>query len=92
MPPSTTTVAPTTTAAPISGRSIFRANCAVCHGENGEGGYGANLQLSSLSLGQIIETVTYGRGAMEPWVDTLAPEEIEAVARYVRRLQTGEAP
>lgn len=61
----------------------------ICHGENGEGGYGANLILSSLTRAQIVTTVTFGRGAMEPFEDLLTPAEIDAVAGYVKRLQQG---
>jgi mono/diheme cytochrome c family protein len=65
------------------------ANCVICHGENGEGDYGANLQLSSLTLAQIVTTVTFGRGAMETFEDILTSAEIDAVARYVKGLQQG---
>jgi cytochrome c oxidase subunit 2 len=72
---------------PPNGSAIFRGNCAVCHGTNGEGGYGANLQASTLSRPEIINVVTNGRDAMEAWGGILDPDEIEAVARYVKNLQ-----
>jgi mono/diheme cytochrome c family protein len=89
MVPPTTVPPTTTTTAPLNGGAIFAANCVICHGENGEGGYGANLQLSSLTRRQIITTVTNGRGAMESFADLLTPAEIEAVAKFVKRLQIG---
>ena len=72
---------------PPNGRAIFSANCVVCHGANGEGGYGANLQASTLSRSQIINVVTNGRNDMEAWGGILDAEEIKAVARYVKNLQ-----
>jgi mono/diheme cytochrome c family protein len=40
-----------------------------------------------LSRSEIITVVTNGRDAMEAWGGILDPEEIKAVARYVKNLQ-----
>jgi mono/diheme cytochrome c family protein len=40
-----------------------------------------------LSRKQIIEVVTSGRGAMEPWAGVLTTAEIKAVAAFVKGLQ-----
>jgi mono/diheme cytochrome c family protein len=66
---------------------VFAANCGVCHGPTGEGDYGPNLHESTLSLAEIVEVVTFGREPMESFQDLLTAAEIEAVARFVERLQ-----
>jgi cytochrome c oxidase subunit 2 len=71
-----------------SGQEIYEANCARCHGPNGEGGVGMPLGdgavEDSLTLEGQIEVITDGRNAMPAWGGQLSAEEIEAVAVYER--------
>jgi cytochrome c551 len=80
--------APTTTAPPaeeepaVAGADVFADNCASCHGGDGGGGIGPNLQgVDSVDL--VITTATNGRGGMPSFEGRLDEQEIEAVADYV---------
>jgi len=70
------------------GQAIYQANCAQCHGPNGEGGRGLPLGdgavEESLSLEEQIDVITNGRGGMPDWGGDLSEEEIRAVALYER--------
>jgi len=70
------------------GQAIYEANCARCHGPDGEGGQGPALGNGEveghLSLDEQIDVITNGRNAMPAWEDSLSEEEIEAVATYER--------
>jgi cytochrome c oxidase subunit II len=72
----------------VSGQGIYEANCARCHGPNGEGGVGMPLGdgavEDSLTLEGQIEVITEGRNSMPAWGEQLSDEEIEAVATYER--------
>ena len=78
------------------GASIYAANCAECHGNNGAGdGFAANdfpVTASSftqelVSLDESIRILENGvRGTpMAPWTDRLGEDEILAVAHFVRQ-------
>ncbi len=80
------------------GKTLYEANCAVCHGPQGRGdGPGAaglnppppDLRgaASSWSDGQIAAQIQAGRGAMPPFGGALDDTAIWSVVRYVRRLQ-----
>jgi cytochrome c551 len=83
------TTAPPTTAPPVedgggdvAGADVFAGTCASCHGRDGGGGIGPNLQeVDSVDL--VITTVTNGRGGMPSFEGRLDQQEIEAVADYV---------
>ncbi|MDG2126671.1 MAG: cytochrome c [Fuerstiella sp.] len=55
----------------LTGREIFRNNCVVCHGQRGEGIFGASLKyaMSEYSRKAVISTITKGRMAksMPAW-------------------------
>lgn len=66
------------------GAAIYAANCAVCHGPEGEGGVGPSLQgVGAHGREPLIEVVTNGRGEMPAWAGRLTPEEIGAVVDYI---------
>jgi mono/diheme cytochrome c family protein len=67
------------------GAQIFAENCATCHGDQGQGGVGPNLQTSSKAGDEhaVIEQVKNGGGGMPPFDDKLSDQEIQAVADYV---------
>lgn len=71
-----------------SGQAIYEANCARCHGPNGEGGVGMPLGdgavVDSLSLDGQVEVITDGRNGMPAFGDQLSDEQIRAVAVYER--------
>lgn len=85
-----------------SGRAVFSANCATCHGDSGEGDGPAAVGLepppANLSDGTwvtgdgsieaIVNTIENGSPgtAMIGWEGTLTEAQIDAVARYVKSL------
>jgi mono/diheme cytochrome c family protein len=71
---------------PASGRHVFMRNCARCHGANGQGKIGPRLAGTSLSPGTIENAVTNGGGKMPSFKKQLSPDEVKAVAAYVRSL------
>ncbi len=76
------------------GQSVFEANCAVCHGQNGEGGVGPQLGGGAAVANfpdpaDQIAVVTDGRAAMPAWGSSLSEEEIAAVVAYEREGLSG---
>lgn len=70
------------------GETVYSANCARCHGPDGEGGVGPQLGDGAveedLTLEEHTEVVTNGRNGMPAWEGQLTPEEIDAVVLYER--------
>ena len=70
------------------GETVYSANCARCHGPDGEGGVGPQLGdgavEENLTLEEHTEVVTNGRNGMPAWEGQLSPEEIDAVVQYER--------
>ena len=63
-----------------------KAMCGTCHALQAAESYGQigpNLDMLRPQIDQIIYAVTNGIGVMQPWLDILTPEEIEAVAYFV---------
>jgi cytochrome c oxidase cbb3-type subunit 3 len=80
------------------GMALFKDNCADCHGDEGLGGVGEdamglplNMQsfLIIASKEYIVDTVKYGRSSrgMPPFEEDLSPEQINAVATFVKGWQ-----
>ena len=72
----------------VVGADVFSANCASCHGPDGDGGVGPQLSGGAVveSVGDpaaIAVVVTDGRGGMPSYSGRLSTEEIDAVAKYV---------
>lgn len=72
-----------------AGKAIYAANCAVCHGNAGEGGIGPNLVdeywLHGGDIKDIFAVVKYGvpEKGMVPWEQTLTPGQIAEVSNYI---------
>ena len=81
------------------GQKVYKENCAVCHGENGNGARWTQTTLNpsprnftdpavwdSLTRERMITSVTHGRPgtAMMPFNTRLSDEEIKAVVAYIR--------
>ena len=80
---------------PPDGASIFKSNCAMCHGADGKGiaamktpDFTDPKVLASLTDQQMLEIITNGKKgtAMPAWRDKLSEEDIRAVQAYVRSL------
>jgi cytochrome c oxidase cbb3-type subunit 3 len=86
------------------GESVFKANCASCHGPDGGGGVGPNLTDESYKSvkepGDILRVVGNGLagGAMPAWANRLGHKnDLVLVAAYVANLRgttpkSGKAP
>ena len=69
---------------------IYAAKCNACHGKDGKGTLvgqkmGApDLGTLKASEAEIAATITNGKGKMAAFNSKLTPEEIQAVAKYVK--------
>jgi cytochrome c6 len=74
---------------PVEGETLFRKNCARCHGADGTRGlFGAkNLKTSSLPDEAIALQIKNGKGFMPPFKKKLAADEIAKVMLYVKSLR-----
>lgn len=84
-----------------SGRVLYGDNCAACHGMNGAGASDKQGLLAPVmndddwlfggTIDKIYESIADGRqGMMSPHKDSLKPEQIDAVAKYVKALSEGK--
>lgn len=80
-----------------SGKVLFGDNCAACHGQNGIGTIDKQGLFAPIlndddwlfggNIDKIHETIVGGRQAMmTPHKDSLKPEQIDAVAKYVKAM------
>jgi mono/diheme cytochrome c family protein len=84
------------------GRDRFTIYCSPCHGAVGDGngvtrqyGMGAAAsyhddRLRKMAEGEIFNTITNGKGQMNPYADKLAPADRWAVIAYLRALQRAQ--
>jgi hypothetical protein len=84
------------------GRDRFTIYCSPCHGAVGDGngitkkyGMGATPsyhddRLRKMAEGEIFNTITNGKGQMNPYSDKLRPADRWAVIAYVRALQRAQ--
>jgi mono/diheme cytochrome c family protein len=71
------------------GRQLFQS-CVLCHKYDGrggpsEGGYGADLRVTTLTYEQLVHVITYGREArgMPPFKDLLEESKIDTLAKFI---------
>ncbi len=76
-----------------TGQSLFKANCAVCHGEDGKGsatGKALNVAdltseaVQKLTKAQIVKQIEDGKGNMPPFKSSLNHDQVEMLVAYVR--------
>lgn len=80
----------------INAKSLFEYHCATCHGSDGKGTKrGHELKARSFADAdwqakttdeQILNSITNGKKKMPRWSEKLKPEEMQALAKYVRKL------
>ncbi len=74
-------------AKPQSGLSVFHTKCSRCHGNDGRGNAVFNtpvLPASRLSEEEMVQVIAKGRSKMPAFSLELTPEEIKAVAGYIK--------
>lgn len=74
-------------AAGDAGAQLFAANCAACHGANGEGGAGPSLHgiAGRLSMDQTVAFIQNPAPPMPKlYPDKLSEQQVKAVADYIR--------
>lgn len=75
------------------GKATFATNCAVCHGNAGEGNVGPNLTddywIHGGTLSDVFKSVKYGWPAkgMKSWQADLTPEQIRNIVSYIKSLR-----
>lgn len=79
------------------GRQLFLENCAVCHGNNGNGGVGVPLALpdfiNTVDDHYLKETIRNGRpGRIMPSFRILKENQAEAIVAYMRSWSGNPAP
>jgi cytochrome c oxidase cbb3-type subunit 3 len=76
-----------------AGKKMFTANCAACHGNEGQGGVGPNLTdaywLHGGSIKDVFKLVKYGfeSKGMRAWKDDFSPMQIAQLASYIKSLE-----
>lgn len=81
-----------------AGQKIFATNCAVCHGQMGEGGIGPNLTddywIHGGSIRDIFRITQNGviEKGMTPWRDILSPMQMAQVSSYIKTLRGTDPP
>ena len=79
------------------GKTIYEANCKKCHGVAGVPSAGIKKMSPKIMTfdaaffatrtdADLVKQITEGKDKMKPFKDILKPDEIEAVARYIRTL------
>lgn len=68
---------------------IYKQNCSGCHGQSFEGGAGPTLKGVSghLTVDQIKETITNGRGIMPPFGGKIPDDKIAELATFISEVK-----
>jgi cytochrome c oxidase cbb3-type subunit 3 len=72
-----------------NGQAMFTAKCAVCHGQQGEGGIGPNLTdkywLHGGGIADVFKSIKYGipEKGMIAWKSELRPRDMQEVASFI---------
>lgn len=80
------------------GESVYKANCAACHGQLGEGGVGPNLTdpywIHGGSIKDVFKTIKYGvpEKGMIAWQAQLRPAEIHKISSFIMTLAGTNPP
>ncbi len=80
----------------VNSKKLFEYHCATCHGEDGKGTKrGHELKAPNLADAnwqatkkdeELLNSIINGKNKMPRWSEKLKPEEIQALANYVRKL------
>lgn len=81
-----------------AGKKIFTANCAACHGNEGQGSVGPNLTdaywIHGGSIKDVFKLVKYGfeSKGMRAWKDDFSPMQIAQISSYIKSLEGTNPP
>jgi len=81
-----------------SGKTIYLQNCAVCHGQKGEGMVGPNMTdefwINGGGIQNIFKSIKYGvpEKGMISWQNQLNPKQIQEVSAYIITLEGTNPP
>jgi len=80
-----------------SGEHLYKQNCSICHGFNGNGGVGVPLALdaflSSVSDDYLVKTIRHGRpGRIMPAFGKFSDADVEALIGHIRSWSNTPAP
>ncbi len=80
----------------LDGKTIFEANCKVCHGASGVPSAAMVKVLgvptftaalfSRFTEDSVLTVLRKGRGKMKPMTDKLTPDQMTIVAKYIRQM------
>ncbi len=75
----------------VTGRQVYIARCANCHGNDGGGGRGTKLSEGRMvaqypDFDDQVRVVAEGVRSMPGFAEVLEPNEIDAVVRYTREV------
>jgi mono/diheme cytochrome c family protein len=68
------------------GAALYKAKCAACHGQSGEGAKMAPNPIAGMADADVHKTIMEGKGKMKP-VKGLSHEEMDAIAKHVASLK-----
>ena len=80
------------------GKVLYEKNCAVCHGNKGEGNVGPNLTdeywLHKGSIKDVFYSIKYGwvEKGMKAWKDDFSPDQIAQLASFVTTMKGTNPP
>lgn len=81
-----------------TGKEVFKASCAACHGQAGEGTVGPNFTddywMHGGSVQDIFKSIKYGwvEKGMKSWKEDLSPMQIAQVTSYIKSLRGTNPP
>jgi mono/diheme cytochrome c family protein len=75
-----------------AGAAVYEAQCAGCHGADGEGAAAPSLQASALIDTDVLAIIRDGEGGMPAYATILAESELQAVAAFAFALQEPSPP
>jgi cytochrome c oxidase cbb3-type subunit III len=79
-------------------KNLFAANCAPCHGPQGQGVVGPNLTdnywLHGGKINDVFSTIKYGvpDKGMKAWKDDFSPKQLAQLASYIKSIQGSNPP